>query len=301
MYIKHTISLESEVNPIVWRFPILLGLLVGVMALVVVLALVKLIKTLRGKRRAKRAAEKNAKTRYTTAAASAAERSAGSRSYSPVSVYYDYLDKQERKELKKRGWWKFVPLLYTFAFAALGFILILIYIKIFLSAPILKWFFVPVVLLYFAALAAAGYWLGTRTARLKEREFMGDEWFFNRYPLERWLNRWSKTYRNWQLKRIRQIRAAREARSATSEHSFAVAEKREQDLKNRGPELQRRKPEFGFAKRMHEASLVRDREKYRKSFEAKQAKELGRKGPDLPDSGFASWNETSKSKKQIIE
>ena len=98
------------------------------------------------------------------------------------------LDKKQRRKEKKRGWWKLVPLLHAALFFGLYLLAILVYMKIWFNAPKLRFFFVPVVCLYYSMLAAIGYWFCTRTERLKERELMGDEWFFKTYPIERWLN-----------------------------------------------------------------------------------------------------------------
>lgn len=218
--------------------------------------------------------------------------------------------KQSRRE-HRRGLYKYIPLVHTALIAALLFVLEIVYARIVLSAPKLKWFFVPVVLLYFGVLSAAAYWFGTRVERLKERELMGDEWFFAHYRLERWLNRFSKRYGDWQLRRIRQMREARaEARppayrsgvTQTPAYRNGVPQPRTQAL--RGPEID----DTGWLRsamaRRKEARMEAERENYQKEMRARSAggrsAKRGAKGPDLPASGFASWYETNSDRRQII-
>lgn len=214
--------------------------------------------------------------------------------------------KQSRKD-RRRGLYKFIPLVHTGLIAALIFGLEILYAWIVLSAPKLRWFFVPTVFVYFAVLSAAAYWFGTRVERLKERELMGDEWFFTHYPLERWLNRVSKRYGDWQLRRIRQMREARaEARVPAYRSGVTrppacrsgVTEPRTQTL--RGPELE----DTGWLRsamaRRKEAREASEREKLRSAKQEKRARERLAHSPDLPESGFASWYETNSDRRQII-
>lgn len=214
--------------------------------------------------------------------------------------------KQSRKD-RRRGLYKYIPLLHTALIAALIFGLEILYAWIVLSARTLRWFFVPTVFVYFGVLSAVAYWFGTRVERLKERELMGDEWFFSHYPLERWLNRVSKRYGDWQLRRIRQMREARaEARvpayrsGVTQPPACRRGAAQPQSRTLRGPELE----DTGWLRsRMAHRSEARreaEREKLRSAKQEKRARERLAHSPDLPESGFASWYETNSDRRQII-
>ncbi|MBR3077286.1 MAG: hypothetical protein IKQ54_01440 [Oscillospiraceae bacterium] len=222
------------------------------------------------------------------------------------------LDKKQRRKEKKRGWWKLVPLLHAALFFGLYLLAILVYMKIWFNAPKLRFFFVPVVCLYYSMLAAIGYWFCTRTERLKERELMGDEWFFKTYPIERWLNRWNKWYRRRSLQRIKEIREKRMERER-GRYWKPVERMPMEDWKRelilRGPELDKpklkqlrkaEKQERAEFDPRREARKEAERMKYQRKLEAKMARELSKKGPDLPDSGFESWYETNPDKRQVI-
>ena len=84
--------------------------------------------------------------------------------------------KQSRRE-RRRGLYKYIPLLHTALIAVLLFVLEIAYARIVLSAPKLKWFFVPVVLLYFGVLSAVAYWFGTRVERLRNAKKMATSGF----------------------------------------------------------------------------------------------------------------------------
>lgn len=212
------------------------------------------------------------------------------------------LDQHQSKKDGRRGLWKFIPLFHTALILALVFGLELVYIQIFMIAPKLKFFFVPTVILYFSAISALAYWLGTSVDRLKERELMGDEWFFNQYPLERWLNRWSKNYQSWQIRRIRQMR---EARTVDRPPAYRSTVTEPWERGQRGPELEQRGWLKSLAARSQaattEADREKDREKYRREMKRRIEKELSKNGPDLPDAGLASWYETNADKRQFIQ
>ena len=230
----------------------------------------------------------------------------------------ELLDKQERKQQKKRGFWKLVPLWHTALIAALMFGLEIVYIQIFLNAHKLRWFFVPLVFVYFAAVSAVAYWFATRVDRLKERELMGDEWFFHQYPLERWLNRWSKWYSRWQIEQVKKMRERRQKHNVPLGGASAVAPENAWAMNLKGPEMEerglftkhRRTDETGRRalrrqkkaqeQLQHEAKLQEERKKYLQELREKRAKEAVKYGPDLPDSGFASWCETNADQSQII-
>lgn len=219
-----------------------------------------------------------------------------------------YLEtRKEQKAAAKSGWWKFLPILHTMMIVGALWIILLTALFIYMNASSLKVFFIPILFSHFIFWFLVAYWLGTRVERVKERELMGDEWFFERYPMERWLVQWNKTYRDWQIRRIQRIREERKLREENSRTLFTKNHgKREETgartLAMRGPELDPRQLE---KERKREVRAVAKREKEQrraqKDFLKRVEREYGKGGPDLSDDAFACWCETSPEKTQFVK
>ena len=222
-----------------------------------------------------------------------------------IAMYFP--TKKEIREARKSGFWKFVPVLETFMIAAMLQVIFLIAAFIYISAPYLGVFFIPTFFSHFLLWSVIGYWLCTRVERLKERELMGDEWYFNRYPLERWLVSWNKLYRNWQIRRIQRIREERKQREANRGVSIFAdgrgksSKTRERALAMRGPELDLRQQKKELKREARAlANKEKEQEKAKKDFLKRVTREYGKNGPDLSDDAFACWCETSPEKTQFV-
>lgn len=96
--------------------------------------------------------------------------------------------KQTEKPEKSWGLYKLKPLFQVLGFWVLLVGSIVVFALIILSADKLGYFFIPAVLLYFAALAGTGYFLLRRHEKLEEHGLMGDELYYTNYPVDRWFH-----------------------------------------------------------------------------------------------------------------
>lgn len=95
----------------------------------------------------------------------------------------------KQRKVRKGGDWYlfFLPMLQGLGIWSLVIGAILGFTNILFHADKLGWFFVPVLVAYFSAIAAVAGWFFSRKARNYLHMMMGDELFYKTYAFDRWL------------------------------------------------------------------------------------------------------------------
>ena len=95
-----------------------------------------------------------------------------------------------------------VPLLHCYLVILAVLFARQIFIIIFLGAKALKWFTVPLLILYLTLLAAIGAALWWCKERIQLIALMGEELFYEEYPFDRWVQEKRKAWRTKKTAKI---------------------------------------------------------------------------------------------------
>ncbi len=87
------------------------------------------------------------------------------------------------------------PLLHCYMIILLFLLARQIFLIIFFGAKALKWFTIPLIILYFAFLTSIGAVLWWRKERIQLMALMGEDLFYEEYPFDRWLRDKRKAWR----------------------------------------------------------------------------------------------------------
>ena len=136
----------------------------------------------------------------------------------------------KKKRVRQRigaGFLMMTPLLHCYLIIFLFLFARQIFLIIFFGAKALKWFTIPLIILYFTFLAAIGAVLWWRKERIQLMALMGEDLFYEEYPFDRWLRDKLQAWR----KRRAEKKQRREKRCATS--SAAAASDAAENTKRR--------------------------------------------------------------------
>jgi len=105
------------------------------------------------------------------------------------------MDKRKETRKARKDPSSLTPLLHVFVFFIFLVAALLVLVSIILNAGRLGCFFIPALALYLAILAGIGWVLNRRKEKIEEHGLMGDELYYELYPVDRFFHEKRETLR----------------------------------------------------------------------------------------------------------